>query len=100
RGREGELVETARFAEEYFQVRAEPWEAITFMKSRAVAGDIERGTQLLTEVQECIGNRFGHGPRAAAELLDMRKRLEATASPHNFLKVAPGGYYDIDFVLT
>lgn len=100
RGREGELVETARFVEEYFHFRAEPWEAITYMKSRAVAGDIERGTALLTEVQDRIGARFGRGPEAAAELLDMRGRLEATSTPGNFLKVAAGGYYDIDFVLT
>jgi glutamate-ammonia-ligase adenylyltransferase len=100
RGREGELVETARFVEDYFRHRAEPWEAITFMKSRAVAGDIERGTTLLTEVQDRIGERFGRGPEAAAQLLDMRGRLEATTTPHNYLKVGPGGYYDIDFVLT
>ncbi len=100
RGRERELVETARFVEDYFRTRAEPWEAITFMKSRAVAGDIGRGTKLLTEVQDRIGRRFGHGPEAAAELLEMRGRLEETAGSHNFLKVAPGGYYDIDFVLT
>ena len=100
RGREGELVETARFVEDYFRTRAEPWEAITFMKSRAVAGDIARGTTLLTEVQDRIGARFGRGPQAAAELLEMRGRLEATVNAGNYLKVAPGGYYDIDFVLT
>ena len=100
RGREGELVESSRFVDEYFRLRAEPWEAITYMKSRAIAGDVERGTALLTEVQDRIGARFGHGPLAAEQLLDMRRRLEATCNPHNFLKVGPGGYYDIDFVLT
>jgi glutamate-ammonia-ligase adenylyltransferase len=100
RGREGELVESSRFVDEYFRLRAEPWEAITYMKSRAIAGDMERGTVLLTEVQDRIGARFGHGPLAAEQLLDMRHRLEATSNPHNFLKVGPGGYYDVDFVLT
>jgi len=100
RGREGELVESSRFVDEYFRLRAEPWEAITYMKSRAIAGDMERGTALLTEVQDRIGARFGHGPLAAEQLLDMRHRLEATATPQNFLKVGPGGYYDVDFVLT
>lgn len=99
RGREGELVESGRYVEGYFQDKAEPWEAITYMKSRAVAGDLEAGTELLTRVQNTIGARFA-GPEAAAQLAEMRKRLQATANPHNYLKTAAGGYYDIDFVLT
>jgi glutamate-ammonia-ligase adenylyltransferase len=100
RGREGELVDTAAAVEDYFQTRAEPWEAITYMKSRALAGDLETGTDLLTRVQNRIGARFGSGPGAARQLAEMRKRLEGTTTPHNFLKTAPGGYYDIDFLLT
>ena len=100
RGREGELVDTSTAVEDYFQTRAEPWEAITYMKSRALAGEIETGTELLTRVQNRIGSRFGAGPEARRQLADMRRRLEATTTPHNFLKTAPGGYYDIDFLLT
>lgn len=100
RGREGELVDSAAAVENYFQTRAEPWEAITYMKAKALAGDRECGTELLTRVQNRIGSRFGSGADAARQLADMRKRLESTTTPHNFLKTAPGGYYDIDFLLT
>jgi glutamate-ammonia-ligase adenylyltransferase len=100
RGREGELVEGEHAFVQYFQSAAEPWEALSYMKSRVVAGDIEEGTALLLRVQSRIGTRFGRGPEAAGQLVEMRKRLEALADPHNCLKTAPGGYYDIDFILT
>lgn len=100
RGREGELVEAEPAFAEYFASAAQPWEAITYMKSRVVAGDVAEGTVLLTRIQNTIGERFGRGREAAYKLAEMRKKLEATATPHNCLKVAPGGYYDIDFILT
>ncbi len=100
RGREGELVEAEPAFAEYFSTAAQPWEAITYMKSRVVAGDVAEGTVLLTRIQNTIGERFGRGREAAHKLAEMRKKLEATATPHNRLKVAPGGYYDIDFILT
>ncbi len=100
RGREGELVEAEASFAEYFASAAQPWEAITYMKSRVVAGDMAEGTVLLTRIQNTIGERFGRGPDAVHKLAEMRKKLEATAGPHNRLKAAPGGYYDIDFILT
>ena len=100
RGREGELVEAEANFAEYFASAAEPWEAVTYMKSRVVAGDVAEGTVLLTRIQNTIGERFGQGPEAAGKLAEMRKKLEAIATPHNRLKTAPGGYYDIDFILT
>ena len=43
-GRDGELVQTESAYKSYFIERAQAWEALTYMKSRAVAGDIEGGT--------------------------------------------------------
>jgi glutamate-ammonia-ligase adenylyltransferase len=100
RGREGELVEAARTFAQYFASSAQEWEAITYMKSRVVAGDDEEGTILLHRIQRTIGERFGRGPEAARKLADMRRKLETAPGPQNRLKSAPGGYYDIDFILT
>ena len=100
RGREGELVEAEANFAEYFASAAEPWEAVTYMKSRVVAGDVAEGTVLLTRIQNTIGERFGQGPEAAGKLAEMRKKLEAITTPYTRLKTAPGGYYDIDFILT
>ena len=100
RGREGELVEAESAFVEYFASAAAPWEAITYMKSRVVAGDLAEGTVFLTRIQNTIGERFGQGPEAAQKLAEMRAKLEGIAIPHSRLKTAPGGYYDIDFILT
>lgn len=100
RGREGELVEAERAFAQYFASSAQEWEALTYMKSRVVAGDDEEGTILLHRIQRTIGDRFGRGREAARKLADIRHKLEAVTGPQNRLKAAPGGYYDIDFILT
>ena len=100
RGREGELVDGEAAFAQYFASEAQPWEAITYMKSRVVAGEVAEGTVVLTRIQNTIGERFGRGVEAARKLAEMRKRLEGLADPNHLIKSAPGGYYDIDFILT
>ena len=39
-GRDGELVQIASRYKRYFEEIAEPWEAVTYMKARTVAGNI------------------------------------------------------------
>ncbi|MDE3198763.1 MAG: glutamine-synthetase adenylyltransferase, partial [Acidobacteriota bacterium] len=98
-GREGALVQTEGAYKDYFAHRAEAWEGISYMKARALAGDIERGTAFLNEIQEIDWRRYGQGGRSRTELAQMRMRLEKEQGPRNPLKAGPGGYYDIDFVL-
>jgi glutamate-ammonia-ligase adenylyltransferase len=100
RGREGELVEAERTFAQYFASSAQEWEALTYMKSRVVAGDDEEGTILLHRIQRTIGDRFGRGREAARKLAEIRHKLETVTGTQNRLKAAPGGYYDIDFILT
>jgi glutamate-ammonia-ligase adenylyltransferase len=69
------------------------------MKARAVAGNIERATEFLGEVQEIDWRRYGQSGRSRAELAQMRARLEREQGSRNPLKAAAGGYYDIDFAL-
>lgn len=98
-GRSGALVQTEGAYKEYFAEHAEAWEGITYMKARAVAGNIERATQFLGEIQEIDWRRVGQNGRSRAELARMRARLEREQGSRNPLKAAPGGYYDIDFAL-
>jgi glutamate-ammonia-ligase adenylyltransferase len=98
-GREGALVQTESAYKDYFAHRAETWEGITYMKARAVAGNIERATQFLGEIQEIDWRHYGQDGRSRAELARMRTRLEREQGGRNPLKAAAGGYYDIDFAL-
>jgi [glutamine synthetase] adenylyltransferase / [glutamine synthetase]-adenylyl-L-tyrosine phosphorylase len=98
-GREGMLVQTESKYVDYFANRAEAWEGIAYMKARGVAGDIDRATVFLTELQHVDWRRYGQGGRSKQDLFQMRMRLqreEGTLSP---LKAGHGGYYDADFIL-
>jgi [glutamine synthetase] adenylyltransferase / [glutamine synthetase]-adenylyl-L-tyrosine phosphorylase len=98
-GREGPLVQLVSGYLDYFENRAEAWEGITYMKSRAVAGRIDAGTQFLTRLQEVDWRRYGQSGRSRNDLRQMRARLESEQGDANPLKAGFGGYYDIDFAL-
>lgn len=98
-GREGAMVQSESTVKSYFAHRAEAWEGITYMKSRAIAGDIERGTAFLGELQKVDWRRYGQSGRSKTQLYEMRVRLEKEQGAANPLKAGFGGYYDIDFAL-
>jgi glutamate-ammonia-ligase adenylyltransferase len=98
-GSGGPLVQTESAYKEYFGRAAETWEGITYMKSRAVAGDPVRGEGFLHLLQEADWRRYGQSGRSRADLRQMRMRLEKEQGAANPLKAGRGGYYDIDFLL-
>ncbi|HWQ53262.1 MAG TPA: hypothetical protein VN442_06225 [Bryobacteraceae bacterium] len=98
-GREGNLVQTEAAYKSYFEKKAEAWEGIAYMKSRAVAGNTERATEFLHALQEVDWRRYGQSGRSRKELAQMRARLEKEQGARNPLKAGHGGYYDIDFAL-
>ena len=98
-GREGDLVQLEGAYKNYFARSAEAWEGITYMKSRAVAGNLDRATTFLHELQEVDWRRYGQSMRSRKDLSAMRARLEREQGARNPLKAGRGGYYDIDFAL-
>jgi glutamate-ammonia-ligase adenylyltransferase len=98
-GRAGPLVQTAAAYKDYFARSAEAWEGITYMKARVVSGDLQRGTDFLSELQDIDWRRWGQAGRSRSLLRQMRMRLEAEQGRDSPLKSGPGGYYDIDFAL-
>ena len=98
-GREGALVQTESACRDYFAHKAEAWEGISWMKARAVSGDLDRATEFLADIQRIDWQRYGQTARSQAELVHMRVRLEREQGPRDPLKAGPGGYYDIDFAL-
>ncbi len=98
-GREGALVQTESAYKDYFEHRAEAWEGISYMKARGVAGDMERATEFLNELQQVDWRNYGQSGQARVELAAMRHRLEREQGARDPLKAGRGGYYDIDFAL-
>jgi [glutamine synthetase] adenylyltransferase / [glutamine synthetase]-adenylyl-L-tyrosine phosphorylase len=98
-GREGPLVQTESKYVEYFSKHAEAWEGIAYMKARAVAGDTERATNFLSELQKVDWRRYGQGGRSKQSLRQMRMRLQREVGSIAPLKAGEGGYYDADFIL-
>jgi glutamate-ammonia-ligase adenylyltransferase len=98
-GRSGAMVQSETAYKNYFASTAEAWEGITYMKTRAVAGDVERGTAFLNALQMVDWRRYGQSGRSRKQLLQMRLRLEKELGGDNPLKAGRGGYYDIDFAL-
>jgi [glutamine synthetase] adenylyltransferase / [glutamine synthetase]-adenylyl-L-tyrosine phosphorylase len=98
-GNKGVLVQQVGTYKDYLATQAEAWEGITYMKSRALAGNAESATRFLHELQEVDWRRYGQGGRSRAYLRDMRERIEKEQGLVNPLKSGPGGYYDIDFAL-
>lgn len=104
RGGEGELLQTAESVFDYFKGPAEVWEAVTYLKARPVAGDCRFGEQWHARLREVLGQRFSDWNQVRAALREMRKRLEddgaeAAGGADNF-KTGPGGFYDLDFILS
>jgi glutamate-ammonia-ligase adenylyltransferase len=98
-GREGTLVQTVSAYKDYIANRAEAWEGISYMKSRALTGDAAKTIQFLHELQDTDWRRYGQSGRSRTDLREMRARLEREQGENNPLKAGPGGFYDIDFAL-
>jgi len=98
-GGDGPLVMTEAAYRDYFEDKAEAWEGITYMKSRAVAGDGARAEQFLHDLQAVDWRRYGQSGRSRTDLLQMRTKIEQELGAAHPLKAGRGGYYDIDFIL-
>lgn len=98
-GREGTLVQTESKYVEYFGRDAEAWEGMAYMKARGVAGDTERTTEFLVQLQRVDWRRYGQGGRSKQDLRQMRLRLQREIGVSAPLKAGEGAYYDADFIL-
>lgn len=99
RGGEGELVVTSDQLESYLALEAQPWEALTYSKLRFVAGKEGLAPQLLSSVRQRIVDMARQEAFAQA-VLEMRSRLEKSNRYAHSFKLARGGFYDIDFMVS
>jgi len=98
-GTGGPLVQSESAFTDYFARAAKAWEGITYMKSRAIAGDPLLAESFLHHLQEVDWRRYGQSGRSRMDLRRMRMRLEKEQGASHPLKAGRGGYYDIDFLL-
>jgi glutamate-ammonia-ligase adenylyltransferase len=99
-GQEGELVVTEEALLNYLEQKAKVWEGLTYVKASPVAGAMEFGREAASQLEKAALSRFGSSPDLESELHQMRRRLERERSDSpSDLKMAPGGYYDVDFAL-
>ena len=95
-GREGELIVTPAQLAAYFEDEAKPWEALTYLKLRHVAGEAEIAERALQAVQEGI-RQVAAQPNFCAELSAVRTKVERSETGPN-IKTGPGGTYDLDYL--
>lgn len=99
-GQEGELVVTEDALLRYVDHGAKAWEGFTYLKAFPAAGNLEFGRSVAAKLVARVLDRFGGDPNLESELHQMRRRLERElAASEADLKTAPGGYYDVDYVL-
>jgi glutamate-ammonia-ligase adenylyltransferase len=104
RGGEGELVQTGERVLDYFSHSAEVWEAVTYLKARPVAGNLEWAEEWCDQLREVLRRRFSQWATIQPALVEMRRRLEEEITKSreggDNLKTGVGGFYDLDFIFS
>jgi glutamate-ammonia-ligase adenylyltransferase len=82
----------------YLKSRAKTWERMALSRSRTVAGDVSLGRRMLEQFETFVV-ADGFGSDAAAEIRDIRKRMEMKDLSSLSIKTAPGGIVDVEFLV-
>lgn len=97
-GRSGSLVvPLAEFRRYYLEGGAHLWERLALTRARVVHGDADFGKEVLATVEQAVAGQPWQ-PGWAAEILEMRRRLETSRTDAD-LKRGPGGLMDIEFLM-
>ena len=98
-GESAPLVQTLDYYEGYFQTRASLGEIVAYSKCRFIRGDAETGRafeEMLARTLSVLFSRKGWKGR----LIETRAKLASLSKSAWDVKHAPGGLYDIDFLLS
>jgi glutamate-ammonia-ligase adenylyltransferase len=93
------LVRTLASYETYFETRAGLWEILAYSKCRFICGDVRAGRAFEEMLGGALPDLFARGDWKA-ELGRSRERLESLSKSPWDVKHAPGGLYDMDFMLS
>lgn len=93
-GEQSDLVCTLDSFDRYWSEPRELWERMAMLRARHLAGD----PRLSAEAVERLRRACAQPPADwAAQVHDMRRRLEESVQGEDNLKRGPGGYVDIEF---
>jgi glutamate-ammonia-ligase adenylyltransferase len=101
-GDQGLPVISVNSALRYYDVKGRTWERQAFVKARAIAGDIELGTEFLRQLQPWIYRRYLSraditGIKALKRRIEQRSRRKGADDTN--VKTGHGGLRDIEFVI-
>ena len=101
-GAQGAVAINRATALHYYDVTGRTWERQAFLKARPVAGNIDFGEQLLTDLQPWVyRQQLSRGD--ITEIKALKRKIESTAKSkgqqRSNIKVGLGGIRDIEFVI-
>ncbi len=98
-GDSGPLVMSAAAFEEYYQAQGREWERYAMIKARPIAGDIEKGFELLKTLNSFIYRRyFDYGSFDSFREMKHRITLQVKSKKlKNNIKLGAGGIREIEF---
>jgi [glutamine synthetase] adenylyltransferase / [glutamine synthetase]-adenylyl-L-tyrosine phosphorylase len=100
-GASGRLALSFAAMEQYYQRDGRDWERYAWIKARAVAGDIEAGERLQSQLQPFVYRRY-LDYTALDGLREMKAMIDAEVQRREMadnLKLGPGGIREIEFLV-
>lgn len=105
-GGAGDLVVSATQLCDYLSTGGKAWEAATWLKARAAAGNLSLGMNVVKRVRTALADRWSLPDQLdemTAQLTALRLRMESEGTglkARGEFKHLPGGFYDIDYILS
>ncbi len=98
-GDSGAIVMNAADFEEYYQLHGREWERYAMIKARPVAGDIDAGNRLLSNLNSFVFRRY-FDYNSFDSFRDMKSRIASQVKSRHLqrnIKLGPGGIREIEF---
>ena len=99
-GSSGALAMSFPAMEQYYQDQGRDWERYAMIKSRAIAGDIPAGQELLKQLRPFVYRRYIDFGSISA-LRDMKRMIQREVNRKGMgdnIKLGPGGIREVEFI--
>jgi glutamate-ammonia-ligase adenylyltransferase len=99
-GQSGALALSFDALEEYYQTQGRDWERYAMIKARVVAGDMQRGAELMETLRPFVYRRYSDFS-AIESLRDMKALIQREVQrvgKQDDVKLGPGGIREIEFI--